>query len=118
MLPEIFASIKETRAADRAAGKMKSNSSNKDALALYERINGKNKKLVNYMLKKRNVDGTRMFEVKDIIATLDKAEAKIATNKKAAPKTYKANDVKEYYNHLFDSKVQQYGKIQKSKKQN
>ena len=70
MLPEIFASIADTRKADRAVGKRRINSSNKDALNLYLKINGNNKKLVNYMLKKRNVDGTRMFEVKDIIAMI------------------------------------------------
>ncbi len=110
MLPEIFASIADTRKADRAVGKRRINSSNKDALNLYLKINGNNKKLVNYMLKKRNVDGTRMFEVKDIIAMIDKAEAKIKAEKKLNP-NYRARDARRYYNHLQEAKVQQYGKL-------
>ena len=78
MLPEIFSSIADTRKADRAVGKHRINSSNKDALDLYLLINGSNKKYVNYLLKKRNVDNSRMFEVKDIISMVKKAEAKIA----------------------------------------
>lgn len=51
MLPEIFSSIADTRKADRAVGKHRINSSNKDALDLYLLINGSNKKYVNYLLK-------------------------------------------------------------------
>lgn len=115
MLPEIFASIKETRAADRKAGR-KLNVSNKDAYGLYSIINGRNKKLVNYMLKKRNADGTRMFDIKDIITTVSAAEKKVRMDKYAAPKTYKAADAKAYYAELLDSKIQQYGKLERSKK--
>ena len=114
MLPEIFASIADTRKADRAVGKYRINSSNKDALALYLRINGNNRKFVNYLLKKRNVDNTRMFEVKDIIAMIDKAEAKIAADKKANPQ-YRARDARRYYNSLYEAKIQQYGKIKRQK---
>ena len=116
MLPEIFASIKETRATDKAAGK-KINYSNKDALALYEKINGKNKKLVNYMLKKRNADGTRKFNIKDIITTLDDAEKQVIYNKKVAPKKYDAKSERNYYNNIFDTNVAIYGQIEKAKKQ-
>ena len=114
MLPEIFASISDTRKVDRLVGKRKSSSSNKDALILYSKINGHNKKFVNYMLKKRNVDNSRMFEVKDIIAILDKAEKNITNNKKMNA-DYRAKDIKEYYNHLFNSKIEQYGKLQRTK---
>lgn len=114
MLPEIFASIADTRKADRAVGKYRINSSNKDALALYLRINGNNRKFVSYLLKKRNVDNTRMFEVKDIIEMIDKAEAKIAADKKANPK-YRARDARRYYNSLYEAKIQQYGKIKRQK---
>ena len=116
LLPEIFASITDTRKADRAVGKYKINSSNKDALDLYLLINGSNRKYINYMLKKRNTDNTRMFEVKDIIASVRKAEAKIAADKKANP-DYRANDARKYYNHLFEAKLQQYGKIKRPTKQ-
>lgn len=110
LLPEIFTSIKETRAADRAAGKMKFNSSNRDALDLYERINGKNKRLVSYMLKKRNSDGARMFEVKDIIDLLKKSEREVINAKKASPE-FKSVQEKAYYKQMVDAKIQQYGKI-------
>ena len=116
LLPEIFASIKETRAADRANG-IKSKYSNKDALALYEKINGKNKKLINYMLKKRNADGTRKFNIKDIITTLDDAEKQVIQNKKIAPKKYNAQSERNYYNNIFDTNVAIYGQLEKAKKQ-
>lgn len=51
MLPEIFTSIVDTRKADRAIDKRHSRSANKDVLKLYLKINGSNKKLVNYLLK-------------------------------------------------------------------
>lgn len=113
MLPEIFSSIADTRKADRAAGKYRINSSNKDALELYLLINGNNKKYVNYLLKKRNVDNTRMFEVKDIISMLKKAEAKIQKDKQTNP-DYRAADARKYYNHLYESKIQQYGKVKRT----
>ncbi len=114
VLPEIFASITETRKVDRAVGKRKINSSNKDALDLYLKINGSNRKFINYMLKKRNVDNTRMFEVKDILNAVNAAEAKIAKEKQLNP-NYKARDARAYYNHLFDAKVEQYGKVKRQK---
>lgn len=115
MLPEIFASINDTRKADRAVGKRKIRSANQDVLGLYLRINGNNKKFVNYLLKKRNVDNTRMFEVKDIIEIIDKAEAKIAKDKKLNPE-YKARDARKYYNHLYEAKIEQYGKVKHQRK--
>ena len=115
MLPEIFASIADTRKTDRALGKHRINSSNKDALKLYLKINGNNKKFVNYLLKKRNVDGSRMFEVKDIISILDKAEQQIKKQRQNNPE-YRARDVRKYYNHLLESKIEQYGKVTRQKK--
>lgn len=114
MLPEIFASIMDTRKADRAVGKYRINSSNKDALKLYTMVNGNNKKFVNYLLKKRNVDGSRMFEVKEIITTLENAEKQIQKQKQNNPE-YRAKDVRKYYNHLLESKIQQYGKVTRNK---
>ena len=110
MLPEIFASVADTRKIDRTVGKRKKQAFNNKALDLYLKINGNNKKFINYLLKKRNVDGTRMFTINDIIAMLDKAEAKIAANKKANP-GYRARDARRYYNHLYEAKIQQYGKL-------
>ena len=115
MLPEIFDSIKETRAVERAAGK-KISVSNKDAYDLYSLVKGRNKKLVNYMLKKRNADGTRMYNIKDIIKTVEQAEAKIHKAKLASPKTYKAADAKAYYNTLLEAQIQEHGKLEKSKR--
>ena len=115
MLPEIFESIKDTRKAERAAGKTKMSVSNKDALTLYERINGRNKRLVNYMLKKRNADGTRTFGIKDIINTIDSTEKQIRTEK-AANKDFRAADAKLMYNNLLNTQIEQYGKLQRNKK--
>ena len=53
LLPEIFASIVDTRKMDRMIGKTRNQSSNKDVLKLYSKINGQNRKFVNYMLKKQ-----------------------------------------------------------------
>ena len=114
LLPEIFASIADTRKMDRMIGKTRNQSSNKDVLTLYSKINGHNRKFVNYMLKKRNVDNSRMFEVRDIIAILEKAESKIADNKRLNL-SYRAKDAKAYYNHLFDAKIEQYGKLKRTK---
>ena len=115
MLPEIFESIKETRAAERAAGK-KLSVSNKDALNLYSLVKGRNKKLVSYMLKKRNADGTRMYNIKDIIKTIEQAETKVHNDKLASPRTYKAADAKAYYNTLLEAQIKEHGKLEKSKK--
>lgn len=115
MLPEIFSSITETRRTDRLAGKKHINSENKDALTLFMMINSNNKKYVNYLLKKRNTDGTRMFEVKDIIHTIQKAEEKIKQNKLSNPE-YRARDTRRYYNHLYEAKIQQYGKVSPKRK--
>ena len=115
LLPEIFASIKETRAIDRAVGKKKSYSANKDAVDLYSRINGQNRKLVRYMLMKRNVDGTRMFEVKDIITFIDKANSQVKKAKEKNP-SLKSKDVKAYFDHLHQAKIDQYGKLTRPKK--
>ncbi len=116
MLPEIFASIKETRAADRANG-IKSKYSNQDALHLYEKINGKNRKLVNYMLKKRNADGTRKFNIKDIITTLEDTEQQVINNKKVARKIYDKQSERNLYNNIFNTNVAVYGKLERTTKQ-
>jgi len=110
LLPEIFNSIKETRMTDRAVGKKRGSSASKDALALYNLINGRNKKLVRYLLTKRNTDNTRMFEVKDIIAIIDKSENKIKNS------GLNAKDAKNYYEKLYQAHIQMYGKPNLAKK--
>lgn len=119
LLPEIFESIKETRAAERAKGTFSRSKSvkNEDAIDLYTRINGKNKKLVNYMLKKRNADGTRMFTVKDIMNTLADANREIIQGKNNSTKLnrFTAKDERAIYENIFEQKVAEHGKLQKVK---
>ena len=105
MLPEIFASIKETRAADRAAGIKRPKISNKDAIDLYTRIKGPNKKLVNYMLKIRKADGTRVYNINDIMDTLFEANKKIILEK------LKPAEAKSLYESIYLEKVEQFGKL-------
>lgn len=105
MLPEIFASIKETRAQERANGTFNRHKSvnNEEAVDLYRRINGKNKKLVNYMLKKRNDDGTRMYSIRDIREVLGDANKTILEQQKLSTKEnrFSAKDEKAIYENLL-----------------
>lgn len=114
LLPEIFDSIRLSRQAQRQAGVKNPNISNKDAIKLYNRINGHNRKLVRYMLlkTKSKTDDTRLFTIKDIMSLLDESE-KVVLKKKAQDKTYKP---RQYYNEIFDNYVQQYGKVTRRKK--
>lgn len=117
MLPEIFESIKETRAQKRAAGtfsKHKSES-NADALTLYNMINGKNKKLVNYMLKVRDENGSRIYSVKDIIATVGEKEKAIRTAKLQGTPIPSA-EAKSIYTNMLDEQIAQHGKLPRAKK--
>ena len=114
LLPEMFASVKETAKIDRAIGRKIGVSRNSDVLNLYTRVNTKNKKLVNYMLKKRNTDNSRMFSVKDIAALIGKVEKTIQENKAINPQ-YKASDAKAYYGKIYNEYVNQYGKVKYSR---
>ncbi len=115
LLPEIFQSIKETRRQQKISG-MKSRIDTREALKLYEKITGKNRKLIRYMLKQTNSDNERLFTIRDINATISKAEAEILKNKKANPK-YKAADAKALYEDIFQTMVEKYGKLRRVKKQ-
>lgn len=119
MLPEIFDSIKETRAAARKNGTFnkRTTEKNEDALDLYQRINGKNKRLVNYMLKVRNEDGTRKYTVKDIVNTLSEISKTVRQEKMAAPKDrpFRAKDEKAMYDILADEQIAKYGKLHQAK---
>lgn len=119
MLPEIFDSIKETRAAARKNGTFnkRTTEKNEDALDLYQRINGKNKRLVNYMLKVRNEDGTRKYTVKDIVNTLSETSKTVRQEKMAAPKDrpFRAKDEKAMYDILADEQIAKYGKLHQAK---
>lgn len=119
MLPEIFASIKETRAMERANGTFKKHSSvsNEEAVDLYRRINGKNKKLVNYMLKKTDANGNRMFSVRDIMETLADANRSILEGQRNSTKAnrFTAKDERAIYDSILAGKIEEFGKL-KSKK--
>lgn len=111
MLPEIFDSISVSRKAQRAAGK-KPNISNSDAVKLYGRIQGKNKKLVNYMLKQTDAQGNRIYDIKDIIRVIDEAEGKISNMKKQNPE-FRAKDAKAYYDTIYNAQKEQYGNLKR-----
>ena len=109
MLPEILASIKDTRASQRAEGIKRPKISNYNAVDLYTRIEGRNKKLVNYMLKKRNSDGTRMFNVNDIIEELGKSHARIILEH------LKPAQARELYEEAYQAKLNEFGKLTPAK---
>ena len=118
ILPEIFESIKDTRAQKRAAGIFKKHSaeSNKDALELYQLINGKNKRLVNYMLKVRDAEGNRIYSVKDIIATVGETEKSIRLSKLSKETKKTPEEVKTMYNIMLENQIAEHGKLPRSKK--
>lgn len=76
LLPLMFDSVKETRAFQRAQGIKRPNVSNTDVISLYEKINGKNKKLAKYLLTKRKENGELEFNVKQISELFDEIQSK------------------------------------------
>lgn len=114
LLPEMFESVKEVRALYRASG-TKSNLNNADVVDLYSKINGNNRKLVNYMLKIRDNNGNRLFSVCDIVELINKSNSILKAKKQSNP-NMKAADVKAYYNHIFDYYVSKYGKVKHVRK--
>jgi len=84
-------------------------SSNRDAARLYELINGKNKKIVRYMLTKTDNNGNKIFDVKQIIDYIEKANEYENSVKKINSK-YNAQSSKLYYENLFMDLTQKYGK--------
>ena len=109
MMPEILASIKETRADLRKNGVKHPRISNFDAVDLYTRINGNNKKLISYMLKKHNTDGVRMYNVIDIIEELAKVNRRVIYEK------LKPAQARLLYEDVFQAKVNEFGKLKKQK---
>lgn len=65
LLDEMFKSVKDTRLADRAAGR-KPSVSNKDVLRLYEAINGKNVNYIKKLLTDTDEKGNRQFNILEI----------------------------------------------------
>ena len=115
LLPEIFNSITDTRKIQKAAGK-RPRVETRDAIKLYSRINGKNKKVVNYMLKQTNSDGQRIYDIKDIIQKLNVIEQKIKNKKLEIGKEFNANDAKNIYQHEYETLFAQYGKLKRASK--
>ena len=70
-LNEMFNSVAETRAQQRAQGIKRPNISNADVLDVYQKINGKNRKIFKYLLTKRTESGEREFNLKQISQILD-----------------------------------------------
>ena len=109
MMPEILSSIKETRADLRKSGVKYPKISNSDAVDLYTRINGKNRKLVTYMLKKRNSDGTRMYSVIDIINELGRVNRRIVMEK------LQPAQARKLYEDALQEKLNEFGNLKQSK---
>ncbi len=105
MLPQILASIKETRADERAAGIKRPKISNYDAVDLYTRINGNNRKLINYMLKIRNSEGKRIFDVQSIIDALG------SVHKRVILERMKPAEAKACYEDFYQKQLDTYGKL-------
>ena len=115
LLPEIFNSIKDTRKAQRLQG-TKPNVENADAIKLYSKINGKNRKLVNYMLKQTNEQGDRIYNIKEILNKLDLIEHKMANLKAVKGKDFRAQDAKRICEFEYEVVSSQYGKLKRAKK--
>ena len=117
LLPDIFESIKVTRKTLRDNGQTKNLPSKKDALTLYKLINGKNRKLVRYMLNKTNSDGTRVFDIRDIIKTIQRAESDIEHFKKTSVVIpFRPADAKAYYDLIYEENIIKYGKLPPKKR--
>ena len=107
LLPEILASIKETRADKRAMGIKHPKVSNFDAVDLYTRIDGKNRKLINYMLKIRDSEGKRIFDVLDIIEVLRGVHGQVILGK------LKPAEAKALHEQFYQEQLNTYGKVKK-----
>ena len=115
LLPEIFESIKDTRKMQKMAGQ-RPNVENKDAIKLYSKINGKNRRLVNYMLKQTDSEGHRIYNMKEILAKLNLVEAKVSNLKSAKGKDFNSKDAKIVYQNEYEKLFEQYGKLKRAKK--
>jgi hypothetical protein len=114
LLNDIFDSISATRTQQKALG-IRPTIQNRDAIKVFSRINGRNKKLVRYMLRQTNSNNERIYNIRDIVSLVDNAEKQIAKNKKAN-KSYKAADAKAYYENIYQSMVQEHGKLKRKRK--
>jgi len=71
-------------------------------------------------LKVRNEDGTRKFNINDIVTTLDNTRKQAVQLKAAAPKEnpFRANDEKMMYTSLLNEKMSVFGKLRHSNSDN
>jgi hypothetical protein len=111
LLPDILESIKITKAEARKEGK-RLNIDNRYALQLYERIDGKNRKLVNYMLNKTDTNNKRLFNVREIVTLIDKIKEEFATKMQQNP-NLKRKDIKEIYEANYNKMIDNYGKLKR-----
>lgn len=109
LLPDMFESVKATRTQARKQG-IEPATSNRDVSRLYELINGRTKKLVKYMLKKCDENGNRIYDVRQIIGTIEKANTEIKNLKNLNP-NYRAEDANMYYSRLYNSIVEKHGQL-------
>lgn len=70
----MFDAVKELRTQERANGAKRPKSNNNDVIRLYQKINGKNQKLVKNMLNAGTDDSNRRFTLKQIIKALNNPE--------------------------------------------
>lgn len=112
LLPDMFESVAATRKEQSALGQ-KPTVGNKDAVKLYEKLQGKNRKLVRYMLKKTDSEGKRCFDIKDIIKVVEDADNHIVGMKKENP-FFRAKEAKNYYDELYNSMVEEYGTLKRT----
>jgi hypothetical protein len=109
LLPDIFSAISKEASEARKQGKPVS-VKRQNALVLYKKINDRNRKMIRYMLKQTNKDGSKTFSLKNIIRTIDEIETEIATRRKA-DKNFKYSDTKLIYAGKYASMVSKYGKL-------
>ena len=114
LLPDIFNSIRENAQFSRRYGKHPK-TDKRDAVTLYQLINGRNRKLVRYMLKQRDSENELIYETKEIIDTIKQAESEIAKRKKENP-DFKSSDARQYYENIFQELVEKYGKLKTTRK--
>ena len=69
------------------------------------------------MLNKTNSDGTRVFDIRDIIKTIQKSENNIEHFKKTSIiLPFRPADAKAYYDSIYNENVTQYGKLPPKKR--
>ena len=69
------------------------------------------------MLNKTNSDGTRVFDIRDIIKTIQRAESDIEHFKKTSVVIpFRPADAKAYYDLIYEENIIKYGKLPPKKR--